>query len=579
MAKYSPEEVARLDARMKELDANLADMKAGKVRLGRGPTGKYQFKSTSTSTVSKPVVSKPAAKTTDTTPASGGDSDISSGTKIRKFSTTPADLAPFRAAMNKPRTGVGRTGTLNFSSDSDSSTDDSSYRVRGRGLPNEGSREALKDLSDKTSPRTNKLPPRKYSAQETKNMAEGEAGKKGSLTRQYGNENRLRGLGTAAAMMGSIAAGPEVMEAYEGATLPELLQGAARTDPSKLIPYEGASEALKKIGVNAPFRYKKGGKIPNALKGGKVGKVMGEFKSGSLKSSSGQKVTNRKQAIAIAMSEAGKSKMKKYSGKTDSRVFASGDVFSNYDVGDRKKNPVMNSRKDFSKGSTWSLDETKKGLTNKQVKAKSYPELTGDDDMSADLPKKKYAAGGKVKRMANGGMSGVGPAAAAIYGGMKGGMPAPAQQNPIAQMKQAANLVNTVKSEAAKRGMVPARPMAPDMRTPYPVRPPVTGYGPRMGIPPSVGTMPVYKKGGKIEESKKMVKQEVEFFKKKGAPKLARHEEKELAGMKRGGDVKKMAKGGGIERKGSGPVKKFAKGGSIDGCAVRGKTKLKRVKM
>ena len=44
-------------------------------------------------------------------------------------------------------------------------------------------------------------------------------------------------------------------------------------------------------------------------KGGKVGKVMGEFKSGSLKSSSGQKVTNRRQAMAIAMSEAGKAKM------------------------------------------------------------------------------------------------------------------------------------------------------------------------------------------------------------------------------------------------------------------------------
>jgi len=36
----------------------------------------------------------------------------------------------------------------------------------------------------------------------------------------------------------------------------------------------------------------------------KVKKVMGEFKLGSLKSSSGQKVTNPKQAVAIALSEA-----------------------------------------------------------------------------------------------------------------------------------------------------------------------------------------------------------------------------------------------------------------------------------
>ena len=35
---------------------------------------------------------------------------------------------------------------------------------------------------------------------------------------------------------------------------------------------------------------------------------MSEFKSGKLKSSSGEAVTDRKQAIAIAMSEAGKSR-------------------------------------------------------------------------------------------------------------------------------------------------------------------------------------------------------------------------------------------------------------------------------
>jgi glucose dehydrogenase len=37
---------------------------------------------------------------------------------------------------------------------------------------------------------------------------------------------------------------------------------------------------------------------------GKVEKVMHEFKEGTLKSSSGQKVTNRKQAVAVALSEA-----------------------------------------------------------------------------------------------------------------------------------------------------------------------------------------------------------------------------------------------------------------------------------
>lgn len=40
----------------------------------------------------------------------------------------------------------------------------------------------------------------------------------------------------------------------------------------------------------------------------KVSKVMKEFKKGKLKSGSGGKVTNPKQAIAIALSEAGLSK-------------------------------------------------------------------------------------------------------------------------------------------------------------------------------------------------------------------------------------------------------------------------------
>jgi hypothetical protein len=40
----------------------------------------------------------------------------------------------------------------------------------------------------------------------------------------------------------------------------------------------------------------------------KVEKVMSEYSAGTLKSSSGKKVTNRKQAIAIALSEAGKSR-------------------------------------------------------------------------------------------------------------------------------------------------------------------------------------------------------------------------------------------------------------------------------
>ena len=210
---------------------------------------------------------------------------------------------------------------------------------------------------------------------------------------------------------------------------------------------ERASMGLEaeQTSTNAMDRFKKGGK---------VGKVMGEFKSGSLKSSSGRKVTNRKQAMAIAMSEAGKSmKTKKYAagGKTDKRSFSSGDVFSNYDVG---ADPFLKSRK----GGTFTDEEMKDGLTKGEIMNKTEPK---------EPPKaKKYAAGGKVG------------------------------------------------------------------------------------------------------ESKKMVNNELKFMRSKGAPKMG-----EAKGMK------KMAKGGMSCMKKGGDVQKFAKGGSIDGCAVRGKTKLKRVKM
>jgi len=42
----------------------------------------------------------------------------------------------------------------------------------------------------------------------------------------------------------------------------------------------------------------------------KVSRVLSEFKAGKLESSSGRKVAGRKQAVAIALSEAGLSKPK-----------------------------------------------------------------------------------------------------------------------------------------------------------------------------------------------------------------------------------------------------------------------------
>jgi len=67
----------------------------------------------------------------------------------------------------------------------------------------------------------------------------------------------------------------------------------------------------EKLQPGKEYMMKKGGMTKGQKK---VGKVMSEFKSGKLKSSSGRKVTNPKQAIAIGLSEAGMSKKKMQDG-------------------------------------------------------------------------------------------------------------------------------------------------------------------------------------------------------------------------------------------------------------------------
>ena len=59
------------------------------------------------------------------------------------------------------------------------------------------------------------------------------------------------------------------------------------------------------------------------------------------------------------------------------------------------------------------------------------------------------------------------------------------------------------------------------------------------------GKSELFKKGGEMKESKGMMKKEVSFMKKAGAPKsMIKHEESEMKGMKYGGKTKKMATGG-----------------------------------
>ena len=86
-------------------------------------------------------------------------------------------------------------------------------------------------------------------------------------------------------------------------------------------------------------------------------------------------------------------------------------------------------------------------------------------------------------------------------------------------------------------------------------------FAKKAGVPQSVGKDfsaadkgRKFSKGGDMAESKAMVKKEVAFVKKKGAPAaMLKHEKAEMKGMK--------------------------KGGSIDGVAKKGKTSAKMVKM
>jgi hypothetical protein len=108
-------------------------------------------------------------------------------------------------------------------------------------------------------------------------------------------------------------------------------------------------------------------------------------------------------------------------------------------------------------------------------------------------------------------------------------------------------------------------------------------FAKKAGVPQSVGAEFMkadkgrkFAKGGEMKESKAMVKKEIGFMKKAGAPKsMIKHEESEMKGMK------KMAMGGsagnGITKAKMGTVKTAAP--SRDGVATKGKTKGTMIKM
>ena len=110
----------------------------------------------------------------------------------------------------------------------------------------------------------------------------------------------------------------------------------------------------------------------------------------------------------------------------------------------------------------------------------------------------------------------------------------------------------------------------------------------RLGIPQSVGkdfikadTGHKFARGGEMKESKAMVKKEVGFMKKAGAPKsMIKHEQAEMMGMKKGGVATSLKAHAAMPAskahaglKAGGYVK------AADGIAKRGKTHVTKVVM
>ena len=113
----------------------------------------------------------------------------------------------------------------------------------------------------------------------------------------------------------------------------------------------------------------------------------------------------------------------------------------------------------------------------------------------------------------------------------------------------------------------------------------------RLGIPQKVGKEFMeadkgrkFAGGGEMKESKEMMKKEVAFMKKKGAPKsMIKHEEAEAKAYKKGGVATSLKAHAALPAskahagmKSGGMAKGYARGGGIE---VRGKTKGKMVKM
>jgi len=173
------------------------------------------------------------------------------------------------------------------------------------------------------------------------------------------------------------------------------MRGMARRTPSRMkVP-----SPIRRPAVVEPYMgpvdtlpaFKKGG----AVKGEKIAKVMREYKKGELHSGSkkGPKVTNPKQAMAIALSES--RRMKKADG---------GEVFSDENLAyGNKKGPYRGSRKkgrELGRQDRMQRARDQRALDKARHAEKYAPGLSLD---MPDEPMSRYEKGGSVKKFSMGG--------------------------------------------------------------------------------------------------------------------------------------------------------------------------------
>jgi hypothetical protein len=253
-------------------------------------------------------------------------------------------------------------------------------------------------------------------------------------------------------------------------------------------------------------------------KGGKVRTVMHEFGQGKLRSSSGQKVTNPKQAIAIALSEQRRVKKMQEGGMTDEERAEK--HRREWDQMTSTKTPVPPKE----------VERVKK----KKADERPVPPTTTRDTMREKL----FARGGIASN----------PRFDKTIG---------------ADRKMGADYVSADRKQ--KRFMSGTSTQAKVNRQD-------TRHG-KIDMPFSqLNKYAGMREGGNVMKAK-MEMRHAKAMKKAGLPKKMVREEM--------AEAKKYARGGGIESRGKtkGTVIRMASGGSVrgDGCAQRGKTKGKMV--